>query len=448
MSTPQHRRIPPLRAVAALLGLFLLLSSSSVYAARTSGPTAAVSAASTLTQYTSDGAWCWFQDPRAIHYQGLYNKTYVGWVTSHGDVMISSYNHTDGTTGLFTLHAAFQADDHVAPSILVRSDGRLVAFYSRHSGANMWYRIAVNPEDISAWGPERRVGVNTAGPYGYTYSNPFQLTAENGQIYLFWRGGNYEPTMATSSDNAQTWSAATTVINVPGQRPYVKYASNGTDTIHFAFTNGHPAETPTTSIFYAYYRGGAYYRADGTLITPAAGLPFTPAQADTVYDGAATGVKSWIWDIALDSAGNPVIVYATFPSTTNHMYRYARWTGTGWLNYDITAAGGYIDGPSQPYYSGGVELDHANPSTVYLSRQINGIHEIEKWTTPDGGATWTSVAITSGSAKKNVRPIVPWGPTAATMNVLWMSGDYPSYTSYNTALDAYPAPAPPAPKTH
>jgi hypothetical protein len=208
--------------------------------------------------------------------------------------------------------------------------------------------------------------------------------------------------------------------------------------IHFAFTDGNPNEDTLNSLHYAYYQGGNFYHADGTLLTSMTALPFTPTQADMVYNAVTGGARSWVWDIATDSAGNPVIVYATFPTSTDHIYHYARWTGTAWVSSIITHAGGYIDGSAEPYYSGGVELNHANPSVVYLSRQINGIHEIEKWTTPDGGATWTSVAITSGSLKKNVRPVVPWGSSTAVMDVLWMRGDYPAYTSYNTALDMYP----------
>jgi hypothetical protein len=411
----------------SLVGTLVVLSSSSAQALTSS------------SQYTSDGGWSWFSDPRAIHYQGLYNKTYVGWMTRNGDVTISSYNQVDGTKVVFALHPAFQIDDHDAPSILVRSDGRLLSFYDAHGGKNLYYRISTNPEDVSAWGPEQRVGTNTPGPYGYTYSNPFQLSGEQGKIYLFWRGGNYEPTLATSTDGGQTWASATTVINVPNQRPYVKYASNGTDTIHVAFTDGSPNEFTANSIHYAYYRGGTFYRANGTPITSMSALPFTPAQADLVYDAAKAGARAWVWDVATDSVGNPIIVYATFPSSTNHIYRYARWTGTAWVNYTITPAGGYIDGTSQPYYSGGLELDHANPSVVYLSRQINGIHEIEKWTTADHGASWTSVPITSNSPKKNVRPVVPWGSGANAINVIWMYGDYVYYTSYNTALSVYPA---------
>ena len=33
-----------------------------------------------------------------------------------------------------------------------------------------------------------------------------------------------------------------TLIEHPGQRPYVKYASNGSDRVHFAFTQSHPPE--------------------------------------------------------------------------------------------------------------------------------------------------------------------------------------------------------------
>ncbi len=39
-----------------------------------------------------------------------------------------------------------------------------------------------------------------------------------------------------------TWAPARTLVTVPGQRPYVKVAGNGVDTIHFAFTQGHPRE--------------------------------------------------------------------------------------------------------------------------------------------------------------------------------------------------------------
>ena len=51
---------------------------------------------------------------------------------------------------------------------------------------------------------------------------------------------------------------------VSGERPYVKYDSKGGDTIGFAFTNAHPAEAGDVNIYYAYYKHGGIYRADGS----------------------------------------------------------------------------------------------------------------------------------------------------------------------------------------
>ncbi|GAH06405.1 unnamed protein product, partial [marine sediment metagenome] len=79
-------------------------------------------------------------------------------------------------------------------------------------------------------------------------------------------------------------------------------------------------------------------------------------------------------------------------------------------------------------------LDHSNPSVVYLSREVNGVFEIEKWTTPDGGAAWTSQNITAGSQKNNVRPVVSRSHKPGRPALFWMHGDYIYYTRYHTAI--------------
>ena len=36
-----------------------------------------------------EGAWCWFADPRALHYEnasGTMNATYIGYIDVHGNV--------------------------------------------------------------------------------------------------------------------------------------------------------------------------------------------------------------------------------------------------------------------------------------------------------------------------------------------------------------------------
>jgi hypothetical protein len=191
----------------------------------------------------------------------------------------------------------------------------------------MYYRTSLRAEDVTAWGPEHTIPTNTPGTFGYTYPNPIQLAGEQNRIYLLWRGGNFSPTLSTSSNGGGSWSPARTVISNPGQRPYVKLAGNERDTVAMAFTEVHPRDL-RTSIHYAEYRAGALHRADGSTIASMANLPITPAMAEKVYDAAANGAKAWVHDVALDAAGRPVIVFATFPTNADHRYHYARWDGS------------------------------------------------------------------------------------------------------------------------
>ena len=197
-----------------------------------------------------DGTWCWFADPRAAFHAGRHKRTYAGWVNTAGDIQIAAYDHQKQSIETVDLHVILQKDDHCNPAILIRPDGRLIVFFSIHSGQAMFYRISKYPENISSWGPEMTLDTNTSGAMGYTYPNPMQLSDENNKIYLFWRGGNWKPTYSVSTDAAQ-WSPAKTFIQGNKQlnvRPYIKYVSNGKDSIHFAFTDGHPRNEENNNI--------------------------------------------------------------------------------------------------------------------------------------------------------------------------------------------------------
>jgi len=375
-----------------------------------------------------NGLWTWFNDPRAVRYVGSSDKTYFGYVNSSGDVIVSSIDNLSGTTVSFTLKAALQVDDHDNPAILIRPDGKIQCFYSRHSADNnLYYRISTNAEDISAFDAETTGPTNTAGANGCSYSNPWYLSSES-KYFMFWRGGDWNPAFSTSTDGT-TWGTSATVITNPGQRPYVKYTSNGTDKIHIAYTDGHPNET-TNSIHHCYYQNGNFYKTDGTLIKAVGSLPLAVSDGTLVYDGTST--NSWIWDIALDSNGYPVIVYATFPSTTNHKYRYARWNGSAWIDNAITTAGPTIYG-AEPYYSPGISLDHDDPSIVYLARKISPYYQIYKYVTADGGATWRRELLDSSTTNVSLRPVSVLNH-GNTMQVLWFTGTYTSYTSYSTTV--------------
>lgn len=397
---------------------------------------------------TDDGVWCWFSDPRAVYYEGDYQRTYLGWVDSRGNINVGYYDHGWKTYSARTLHQNLEVDDHDHPALLFAPDGRLLVFYSRHSTADPIYLMeAREPESLAEWEPRRELFLNDTAAYrdfynSYTYVNPCLLTEEDNRIFLFWRGMDFKPNISFSDDMGKSWSPGKIMI-LPeriyrNRRPYLKVADNGRDRIHLAFTDGHPRNEPTNSIYYACYRDGAFYRADSSRITTYEELPFAPRDADVVYDAKVAKEKAWIWDVAADSLNRPVIVYARFPDDEHHVYYYARWDGEQWQNHRLLDSGGWFpetppgESEREPNYSGGIALNQEDPSTVYLSRSYRGAFRIERWTTSNGGESWTTEVISEASSRDNVRPAsVRNAPDDSSLQVLWMRlTKYRHYTDY------------------
>jgi hypothetical protein len=391
--------------------------------------------------FAPDGAWCWFADPRAVSHHG---HTYAGWVTSKGDIQVGDLEHRSGSIRIATLHAGYQRDDHDNPALLFLPDGRVMVFYSKHCGPDMNSRVTVRPFDLSDWEEERTLDLHGESRVrkNITYPNPVNLSAESNTIHLFWRGDDWKPTVSRSTDAGRTWSPGREVVRRKGagsaNRPYVKIASNDRDRIHMVFTDGHPRDEARNSVYYACYRDGAFHRADGARIAGTDSLPFEPGDADCVYDGAATGVRAWVWDVASDAEDQPVIAYARLPSETDHRYHYARWDGKAWIDRELVPAGKWFpETPAgakerEPHYSGGIALDHADPSHVYLSAPVDGVFEIERWQTSDAGRNWSKTAVTAGSKFNNVRPVVVRRHEVGGPTVLWVNNDggYRHYTDY------------------
>ena len=376
------------------------------------------------------GAWSWFGDPRAVYSDGA---VYAGWISRAGNVRVASYR--GGRVRAVTVKRGLGRDDHNDPSLIVHRDGRISAFFSPHSGrhlpppgipSRLYMRTTRRPGDIGSWGPLRRLRTNTPGGLGYTYPNPVVLRR---RTWLFWRGGNWQPSFSTSRNGRTRWTRARTLLRGPGaNRPYVKYASGGRDTIHLAYTEGNPSSYPT-GIRYARYRRGAFRHADGRLIARTRALPFAARRGQPVYRPRARG-RAWVFDVAADGRGRPVIAYVTYPSPRRPLYRYARWSGRRWVNHDIVRAGPPIAGR----YAAGMSLDHEDPSVVYLSRKRDGEFEIERWRTRTGGRTWSHTLVTSGSPVPNFRPVTPRGLRGGRDTVVWLRGRYPGYRNYLTTV--------------
>jgi hypothetical protein len=382
------------------------------------------------------GAWSYFGDPRAIAHNG---HTFTGWISTTGNVWIA-HIRPDGSFTKRLIYRDLGVDDHNNPSLVFRPDGRIMVFFSPHSGHNlpppshrpskMRYRVTRFPYSIRAIEPVRHVLTNVPGGLGFTYPNPIQL---RGKLWLFWRGGGWNPTFSYTRDG-RTWVPARELLRSRDpERPYSKYVGDGNRRIHGIFTEGH-ANSFDNSLYYLRYENSGLFAASGRRLGTLRSVPLPISRLDRVYRFTEAGGSAWPHDIALTAAGRPRIVYTRRVGPRNSRrdtFFYAYHNGTRWVSRTIVAAG-----PGFPSFtSGGATLDHEDPRVVYLSRRIGAFHQVEAWFTPDEGRTWRSRQVTADPSGYCIRPVSPRGLSGANL-VVYVRGDRRTvgYTDYRSRI--------------
>lgn len=391
--------------------------------------------------FAADGAWCWFQDSRAIEVDG---KTTFGWITCHGDVQLAQYDPTTHNLTTTDLQYDTPADDHSTPSIVEMPDGRLMVLWTQHSvaGAPMNFVLTTNPNDISSFGPVGQVP-GPATDDKFCYPNPVYVP-EDHRLYVFFRSGVHPGYVGLTwtSNYGATWEPTHNLLQNGTQRPYAKFAYDGHGGIHIAVTDANANETTHNNVYYANLHIDpaknwlALWSADGT---------FRHYVRDGVYDINATNLdlvqdasdpaiyNGWIWDVASTADGHPVIACVAFPDVTDHWARYASYDpADGWTNRPVVDMGPSISThPTEPRYSPGWYLDHDDPANFALAQMVGDRREMFTGRTDDRGQTFTwtavtadSIPVTGGYNEDNVRPMIPRGSTAGPAGLLWMRGSY------------------------
>lgn len=406
--------------------------------------------------FNDNGAWCWFQDERAIVHNGkliigsVADASGTGGAPRDGNVEVVEYDIAAGGPALRTvLHANFNSDDHAAPAFLALPDDHILTVYATHGGdPYIRYRMTINPNDTTSWTDLQTYAASA----GVTYSNVYRLSAENGgsgRIYNFYRGENYNPNFVTSDDDGQTWtyglpgvSTDGHLIRKDGHRPYVRYTSNNVDEIHFISTEGHPRDY-NNSIYYGYLYQGNLYAADGTWLHDTASGPIAPESLEKIYQGGVNNV-AWTTDIALDANGYPYCAFSVQMNqdNTDLRYWYGRWDGAQWHVNEMAYAGSCLYS-AESDYTGLVALDPDNPDILYISADVHPVtgyplisetdekrhYELFRGSTTDMGATWTWEYITKNSTQDNIRPIIPEWEDGTIL--LWCRGTYTTYTNWD-----------------
>ena len=399
-----------------------------------------------------EGAWCWFADPRAVHYEnvlGTINATYIGYIDVHGNVKATQYDWVKQRKTDVLIRSYFQPDDHNNPTFIVLPDERVMIFYTRHTDEpKIWYRISKKPGDITQLGDEKYL----ATANNTTYPSPFILSDDPQHIYLCWRGINWHPTIARltmpdANDNCNFDFGPKQIVQSTGARPYAKYQSNGRDKIYVSYTTGHPDNEMPDWLYFNVIdinkgNGPILRDLNGTQLSIINNGVFNVSKTDsyassypaTIVDKSAN-IRNWVWQIALDNEEHPVVAYPHIDDAkTSHVYWYARWNGSSWKNTWVQYGGHAFHqnwNSTEKCYSGGMAIDPENINDLYLSIPTkngaynkDGVYEIWKYTINDAGEVAGSTQITSNSPKNNARPYVIPGTKNSPLRLVWMQGDY------------------------
>jgi hypothetical protein len=410
-----------------------------------------------LILFNDNGAWCWFQDPRAIYdatndallFGSIAVSDGVDGAARSGDVDLVTYHLSTGERRRFVLrHNLHGEDDHNTAALLIRPDGRYLAMYSRHNqDALSYWRVSENPHEASSWRDEQVFDWASELKAGdsdnhITYSNLFFLSAEN-RAYDFTRAVNLDPSILLSIDQGDSWKFAGKLFTEPRVgyvNGYTKYASNGVDQIDFITTEHHPRDF-NNNVYHGYLQGGKVHRSDGSVFDPDVLYGKGKSQtdltkifaADSVFNGEVM-THAWTADLRVDSKGQPCAILTARandqPENSNfedHRFIYARFDGGTWKVSHLAKAGARLWESEQDYTGlGAINPDDVN--TVYISTTTDprtdaslAHHEIFKGVTTDSGATWTWSAITEDSSVDNLRPVIV-SCGGGRVAVLWFRG--------------------------
>lgn len=372
--------------------------------------------------------------PSAIYHSGT---TYVGYVNGgNGNIEVVTYTDAGTIGGPYVVDAAFEADAHVSPSLLRRaSDGRLIIVYAKHNNTPINVRVSTNPDDASAWGAATNIAAQLGGSRFTDYAI-FEMT---GYLFLWYRDepsagtdsrwciSYCDPTLPTSG-----WHTQQIVYRVAGSRSYVIACgdiANGRIQFVATDTGLAPGVPSKVGAFYHDAGAGTFHKSDGTTIT----IPLAFADITQFYTSATDPLSPE--NLTVDGSGYPVHVGEVYINGTGEWrYYYSRFNGTTWANTNVASGGtGYVYDPFPVYSAYGSCVDDGDPNVMYAIVPVSSQPELYKYTTADGGSTFSSAAVTSGSSALRIQPITI-RERGAVLKVVSEIGTWTSYTSFSLGL--------------
>jgi hypothetical protein len=400
-------------------------------------------------------------DPRAIVDHGrlivgsvrangsFADKSLPGW----GNIELAIQDLATRAVRHVVLAEHLEQDDHDGPGLLVLPDGRYLAAYSRHNvERKMFFRLSARAGDPFEWGPEKvfvTPGAD-APPFqgdNVTYANPICLPGESNRIYLLHRSVHEDPNYLISDDDAETWRyGGHVLIGRGGYSPYLKYASDGCDTIHFVATEDHPRNYDN-SLYHGFIRSGKIHFSDGRVasdLSTSTNCTLHAWDLTKIFQGDASN-RAWMADMRLDESNRPVVLFTVHKDGAgqprgqggkDHRFHFARWDGALWHEAEIGYAGKRLYAGEDDYTGLGA-IDPQDVSLLIISTDADPVsgqplisqadhkrhHELFIGRTRNRGATWSWKALTCDSTEDHLRPIILKYP-GDKLILVWMRGTY------------------------
>lgn len=378
------------------------------------------------TTFKLYGVLEYFQEPQAMRYVGRFDRTYEGYVSRWGQVVIRWFDNKAQRHGpayvvdnLMPEHGIEAQDDHNPPAIHILPNGKILIWYTVHDVASIFYqKITSNSENITTFSARQNMA-DAGAAVPYNYPQPIQLSDYS--LCLFYRQGSFNNSKwvyKKSTDNGATWSAPVVVAdNSPnGVYAYIGQNPDNLDEVHMAGYFAYSVDVRRRHVWYAknanIRTGNSWTKSDGVAYT----LPITDATAERALSLDTTPLL--VTDIKV--IGNkPYITYG-FDQNPNHKLRWCEKGATAWVHRDVTPSRIFYERFTDTtntiglhQYTPGIILNPENPYEVVLfadrPSSVAGANrlEVEVWKSADAGVTWArSEIITQNSLYDNYR--VQW----------------------------------------
>lgn len=140
------------------------------------------------------------------------------------------------------------------------------------------------------------------------------------------------------------------------------------------------------------------------------------------------GKETRVWDLAIDTSGNPVIAFVVYDSVYGVSY-YAKVSYKQWESIEVGRT-------KNVYYPTGLTIDEKDPKIVYATQNNGGVSGIYEMHLDSGGNFQTKRRISNNERNNQVRPQMV--RNYADMKLMWVEAEeYVNYQKFKSNIRGY-----------